>query len=192
MMQLPATYVEAEALAFTYDFLRALQQGNFIGLGNAPLDADHALARRMYRLLIGVSPSATAQVIEKATVRGELAAHEALIEAIDEKTERNEPLGLELGFYNKHERKIPFRAHSGPARSSIIEETIIGVLIIELVDRFGLIPVGAREPKHKRPSACSIVSRVMIDLGLRGGGDEAIRKVWKRVARHILPGYRLG
>jgi hypothetical protein len=194
-MTLPASYgaaVEAEALQFARDFLARAQEGDFMGLGNPPLGpmADHVFARRWCKFCAALHPQGAEQVVDLAITYGERSAHEALVELIDEKTDRYEPLGAVLGAYSIRLRRVPFHAHSGPARTTLIEDVVFSILILQLVERFHLNPTRYRDRKHERPSACSIAARAAADMGLHRGDEDAFRKIWKRVAPRLLPGMR--
>src|SRR5262245_63679957 len=85
---LAATLIEAEAWAFARDYWARMCEGNFLGLGRAPLDplTDHALARRWCKFCADLHPQAAEHVVDLAITHGERSAHEALVEIIDEKT----------------------------------------------------------------------------------------------------------
>jgi hypothetical protein len=186
---LPATFVEAEALLYARSLLARMRTGNFFDLGGAPLDevTGHTLARRWCRWCIELNPQSASQVVELAVRHGEQSAHEALVEVIDDKTDRNEPLGAVLGAYSIDLRRRPFRKHTGPKRTTIIEDVVYSLLIIEIVERFNLKPSRYTGRKHSRPSACSIVAQAAAAEGLHRGEEDAFRKIWDRTKPKILP-----
>ena len=192
MTKLPTKLVYYEALQFTVDRLTRAREGGFIGTDHAPLDpmAGHIVARRWCRFCAEAHPQGAEHVIDLAVTHGERSAHEALVELIDEKTDRNEPLGAVLGAYSIRLRSRPFVAHRGPARTTLVEDVVYSMLIVELVERFGLTPVRYQDRKHQRPSACSILAEAAAQVGLHRGGEDAFRKIWKRTAPGILNGYR--
>ncbi len=155
MTKLPTKLVYYEALQFTVDRLTRAREGGFIGTDHAPLDpmAGHIVARRWCRFCAEAHPQGAEHVIDLAVTHGERSAHEALVELIDEKTDRNEPLGAVLGAYSIRLRSRPFVAHRGPARTTLVEDVVYSMLIVELVERFGLTPVRYQDRKHQRPSA---------------------------------------
>lgn len=193
MTNLPATFVEAEAMDFARQWIaRMREQGEFFGVDGAPLRplTEHLWAKRWCRLCAEMHPQGADQVVELAVTHGERSAHEALVELIDEKTDRNEPLGSVLGAYSIRLRRKPFRAHSGPARTTIIQDVVFALLIIELVERYHLKPTRYAGRKHERPSACAVAAQAAAEAGLHRGGEDAFRKGWKRAAPRILPGWR--
>jgi hypothetical protein len=112
----PVDPIEAAALEFARGWLARMREGNFMGLGGAPLDpiAGHVFAKRWCRFVAQAHPQGASQVVDLAIVHGERCAHEALVELIDEKTDRNEPLGAVFGAYSIRLRRNPFHAHHGP------------------------------------------------------------------------------
>ena len=193
MTNLPATFAEAneaQALSYAVDCLaRGVHDkvwGDFTAFDQL---ADHVLAREWCKRCIMSNPQGSSAVVDLATLHGELSAHEALVEIIDEKTDRNEPLGAVLGAYSIRLRREPFRAHSGPPRTTLLRDIIFVVLIVELVERFNLKPIRFRDHKHSRPSACSVVAEAASRVGLHRGNEEAVRKLWARMAPLVLQGF---
>lgn len=186
MTTLPATVTEAEALAFAVDWLRRFQD-YAPDIGGVPLDpaTEHLFAKQWCRMCAEAHVQGAEGVVDLAITHGELSAHQALVEIIDEKTDRNEPLGATLGAYSIRLRQRPFQAHSGQPRTTLVRDVICSVLIVELIDRFGLHPT--RRQQH-RPSACSIAAAAAQRLGLHQGGEDAFRKVFKRTAPMFVPG----
>jgi hypothetical protein len=186
MTTLPATVTEAEALAFAVDWLRRFQE-YADDIGGVPLDpaTEHLFAKQWCRMCAEAHVHGAEGVVELAITHGEPSAHEALVEIIDEKTERNEPLGAILGAYSIRLHRRPFQPHSGPPRTTLIRSVIYSVLIVELVDRFRLHPT---RRQRQRPSACSIVAAAAQQLGLHRGGEDAFRQVFKRTAPMFVPG----
>jgi hypothetical protein len=192
-MMLPPTFLEAEALQFARQWIARMQErGEILGIDGALLNplTDHLIAKRWCRLCAEMHPQGAEQVVDLAVRFGERSAHDALVELIDEKTDRNEPLGAVLGAYSIRLRRKPFAAHSGPPRTTMLQDIIFCLLIIELVERFGLRPTRYANRKHERMSACAVAAQAAAEAGLNRGGEDAFRKVWKRTAPRILPGWR--
>jgi hypothetical protein len=191
---LPATHVEAEALALARDRITRLRENGswLLGVEGSALDpaTDHLMARRWCKFTAQLNPQNASLVVDLAIRNGERSAHEALVELIDEKTDRNEPLGAVLGAYSIRLRKFPFRAHRGPSRTTLIEDLALAIVILETVERFCLHPTRNQKGRKRHPSGCSIVMQAAAAAGLHRGGEEAFQQIWKRYAPVILPGYR--
>jgi hypothetical protein len=191
MTQLPATLVEAEALTFAREWIARGREGDFIGLGYAPLDpaAGHAFARRMIKQHALANPLNMAEVAECAR-RGSDDADLALRELAAEMIDRREILPAVLSAYTIKALHPDLRRLRGQKKAAhLLADISIVALIMELVERFHLKV--QRNPLSKHPSACSITAKALDEAGLSRGGEEAIRKIWGRYSGAVLPGWRM-
>jgi hypothetical protein len=188
-MTLPVTLVEAEALEFAREWIARGQEGDFIGLGCAPLhhDAGRAFARRLLGQFALLHPRNMLDLIETANA-GWDEARFALVDLILEFTNRGEPLPAFLSTYNAHmvTGRVPPSPRGQKKSTNIVADIAIMVLIMELVERFGLKV--RRNEASEHPSACSIVATALSEAGLDRGTEEAIRKIWRRYSPKVLPG----
>jgi hypothetical protein len=189
---LPATMIEAEALAFAAEFLARGHEGD--GLGPPPADpaAGHAFMRQLFRAICDWGPQAMNAVVELAERHGESAAHEALLDLRDERIERNEPLGAVLGAYVIALRTRPFRPHRGWSRTNVLQDLMLVVLMLELVERFGLKPTRSQvgNLESKPPSAASIAASAAAAANMNRGSEKAFHQLWLKYSPRILPGYQ--
>jgi hypothetical protein len=193
MTKLPATYIEAEALAFTRDRIARMQTGDFIELGVAPLDprAGRAFWRR---LLKDHALSGSPQMfdVKHAAMAGDVDADAVCRDLIDDFTNRHEPLPAYLADYNAHLVKglLPRRHRARKKASNLLQDIVFVATIMELLARFPTLKA-TRDQKQKARPACSIVAIVAAEAGLHRGGEMAMVKIWRRYKDAVLPGWLL-
>jgi hypothetical protein len=195
MTQLPETYhgaVEAEAKSFACQWLaRMREEGDFIGLGHAPLDpmTGRALSRRVLKSFALTSDIQMFYVTEAASA-GDFDAHLVCRELITECINRGEALPAFLANYNAkivHDT-LPQWRRARKKATNLIQDIVFCTLIMELMARFNL--AATRDQKYRaRPSACSVVADVAQDLSLHRGGERAMQKIWGRYKNALLPGW---
>jgi hypothetical protein len=191
MTNLPATLIEAEALAFAREWIARCREGDFLGLGYAPLDkaAGHAFARRMikgYALLHPLNMTEVADAARAGSDDADLALRELAAEMLD----RGQPLPSVLASYTVevlHPRLPRLRGQKKAA--NLLQDVSVVALIMTLVERFGLSP--RRNPASNHPSACSIAATALSEAGLHRGSEEGIRKIWRRYSPSVVPGWQM-
>jgi hypothetical protein len=195
MIQLPATYhgaIEIEAKSFARQWLaRMREEGDFIGLGHAPLDpmTGRALSRRVLKSFALTGDTQMFYLTEAASV-GDTDAHLVCVELITECTNRGEALPAFLANYNAKivHGTLPQRLRARKKATNLVQDIVFCALIMELMARFSLRPT--RDQKYRtRLSACSVVADVARDLSLHRGGERAIQKIWGRYKDALLPGW---
>jgi len=150
----------------------------------------HAVVQQMLKAVADGGERNAAFVVKMAAAEME-DAHEALAELISERNVRGEPLGPALATYVNmisHNGPAPVRLPEGRRRDSFVGDFVIVRLLIDLKAQF--IGLKLRRSGSKRPSACSIVSAALIEMGLSRGSEEAIRKIWERYGPPTIPSYR--
>ena len=173
MMQLPATYAEAEMRAFARDWLAAAFAPG------APFHPDTDVVPLM-KAFADRHPVGTDEIAYLAE-NGSTEADEALHELIIERGERNEPLGSVLNAYNiKLIRQRNSPKKSGPARAGNLKRDLgITMLIMALMDRFGMAVTD--NPGSKRPSASTVAAAVLSDAHIGVIPDfKGVEAVWRR------------
>jgi hypothetical protein len=191
---LPATFVEAEALQFARNWLATIRAADFLDSGYKPFDpaASHAFVRRSLRQIIQLHPLNAAKVVEYA-VHGLHDADIVLRELIAEKIDRGEPLGAVLGAYNiRIVHPDGLHRHRGRSKvPNLIQDIMITCLVLELIERFQpLKPTRSQIGRKQSQSACGIAAIVLAEVGLHRGGEQTIQQIWRRYAPSILPGYQ--
>ncbi len=181
MPQLPATILEAEALAYARDAIaRQREPGGIYGP-----DAEENYGRRFMKRWALFSTFACDEIVyfaEKGSVEADL----ALREIIAERTDRNEPLTAVLRAYNirlinpSRSPKTP-----GPTRAgNFMRDMGIVCLVTALIERFGLKPArnsASRRSGSSRPSACSIAAQALSEAKLGMWFEEkAVEHIWRR------------
>lgn len=170
--------------------LAAVRQSNVLDLENPDPFGSAALQElliRTLKILAGWHPRNSARVVELALRGGLEAADRALRELIAELTERRESLNSALVTYNNiiaDGRTIVYRQPASRPRESPLAAFIIIVLIIDLLREFPMLNLRRSSTRH--PSACSIISAVLIEAGIGRGGEEAIRKIWERYGPPVM------
>ena len=188
---LPATLVETEARIWARDFYARAKEPDpeFGGRPWTDPDISHILAKRWIKFTSVLHPHGMVQTVNLATVHGELAAHEALIELHSE----GQSSDLHLVAYVQRLKVIPFKAHDGHGgrpRHYSFHDGLHVALILDLHERFGLRISRSQIGKKKVPSACSIASEEAAAAGLGRGEEDAFRKLWDKFSPAILVGYR--
>jgi hypothetical protein len=183
MTTLPATLQEAQALEFARDWLQRVQAEFAEGAGRAVL-------REGLKNLAGhIGPNATLELMDRAYAGSE-DAHLILVDMINEHTDRHEPLPSFLATYNAEflTGRVVFRSPPGPKKTTnFTQDVYIVLLMVELVLRFHLKPT-RNKLQRRRPCAASIAAQAMTELGLHRGTEEALGKIWRRVAPSAFPG----
>lgn len=177
---LPATALEAEALAFArawiadclkrddpmLNMIDAGQQGR----GRAVLRAEMKRAALQHPNLMMDIVYFARHGFEDATA--------ALDEIMAERHDRFEPLGAVLGEY-----AIPLRhprlSRRGPAKqTNFFQNLIIYIITEKVVLKFGLKPTRSTLAR-RHPSACSIVTQVVNEARLgRQFTEKAVEAIW--------------
>jgi hypothetical protein len=186
-MTLPATYLEAAAMAHARSALATVRAANPLEIGD-PFDTEamHLLVRRTLKELADWHPRNAARVLELA-IHGMEQADLALKDLIAERNERGEPLSPALVTYTNILGNHPpsYRRPRSRPPSNFLANFIVCVLILDL--RLQFPELGLRRSSSRRPSACSIVAAVLIEAGIGRGGEEAIRKIWERYGPPVVP-----
>jgi hypothetical protein len=192
--QLPATYVEAEALEVARRWIANCREGDFNDLGLPPLhrDAGPAFARRMLRHAMQDANSMLA--ILDLAYAGWRDARDALDDLIFECHNRGEPVPGCLVEYDTRVRKrqlppIPPRLRGVRKSTNVLQDMFIVALIMELIVVCKLRP-NRHQLYKSRPSACSVAAQAMTEAGLHRGDEKAVQKVWERYQASVLPGSR--
>jgi hypothetical protein len=181
MTQLPATYLEAQTLAFARDWIkRACEPQGCFGP-----DAMEVYGKSF--MMAYAQSTFGADDIVYFAENGCEQADLVLRELIAGYNDRDEPLGAVLRAYNI--RLInPMRKpkQSGPAKANnFLRDMGITMLVIHLRDEFNLRPSQRtnRKTKVHPPSACSIAATALTEAGINIPlGSKGVEKVW----RHYL------
>jgi hypothetical protein len=183
MTTLPATLQEAQALDFARDWLKRWQAEFAEGEGRAFL-------REGLKNLAGhIGPNATLDLMDRAYAGSE-DAHLVLVDMINEYTNRHEALPSFLATYNAEflTGRVVFRSPPGPKwTTNFTQDVCIVLLMVELVRRFDLRPT-RNKLQRRRPCAASVAAQATAELGLHRGTEEALGKIWQRVAPSVLYG----
>jgi hypothetical protein len=146
MTTLPLTLQEAQALEYARDWLQRMQAEFAEGSGRAPL-------REMIKNLAShIGPNATLDLMDRARAGSE-DAHLILVDTINERTDRHEPLPSFLATYNAEflTGRVVFRSPPGPKRmTNFYQDVYIVLLMVELVSRFHLKPT-RNKLQRRRP-----------------------------------------
>jgi hypothetical protein len=177
MTQLPATWVEAmETEALTYARGWIAQQREPGGCFHPDAGSVHsAIAMKTFAL---AHPFGADEIVYFAE-NGSQPAAEVLEEIIVERIDRNEPLGAVLGAYDIR-RRSPHREAPGSAKTdNFVRDIGIALLVVELMDRFGLRPNLGRVSKG--PSASTIAAEALSEPGVRMAMTfMGVEKIWGR------------
>ena len=184
--------LEAEARAYTRQFIANVKQGDFIGLGcelTHP-DAGHRFLRRLMSLWSVHSNATQTFMLVEAALAGWEDAQIVCRDLILEYTNRHEPLPSFLAYYNAkvHTGNLTPRSHGPQRADSVMLDVLAVTLVMELV-AMGLKEHRYQLGRKRRASACSIVAEEMAAAGLHRGGEEAIWKIWKRYRPAVVPGW---
>jgi hypothetical protein len=149
--------------------------------------------RRMLKDIADADERNAAHIVRSA-IEGVEDAHEALADLISERGERGEPLGMALTTYSNmlSHGAPPVRGPEGHPGTNFLANFVIVCLLIDLRQQFpGLQLRRGRDSgvraNRRRPSACSVVSAVLIEAGLNRGSEESIRKIWEHYGPPAIP-----
>jgi hypothetical protein len=195
MTALPVSYDEASARLHAREFLVRMREGPWdaLQLPCAPLDptTGHAVTRRLLRLICETTPRGMDVVVEIADRHGDRDAYDVLMEIRDERIERGEPLGAVLGAFVIRLGRRPFQPRGGRDRSSnLVADIVLTLLVLQLVERFGLKPTRSQTGRKLKPSACNIAAEEAAKLGLHRGNEQALQQIWRKYSAALLHGYR--
>jgi hypothetical protein len=164
---LPASFEEAEPMQRAREMLR-VARGAFEG--GDPFDADVARAavRQMLKEIADSHERNAAHIVRLANV-GSQDADEALRDLISERGSRPEPLGMALTTYVNmlSHGPPPLREPEGHPGTNFLANFVIVMMLLGLMFQFPLLRL--RRRGTRRPSACSIVSAVLIEAGKNRG-----------------------
>jgi hypothetical protein len=183
MTTLPATLLEAQALEFARDWLQRMHAEFAEGASRA------FLREGLKNLAEHIGPNATLDLIDRAYA-GSKDAHLILVDMINELTDRHKALPSFLATYNAHflTGRVVFRSPPGPKwTTNFTQDVCIALLILELVRRFDLRPT-RNKLQRRRPCAASVAAQAMAEIGLHRGTEEALGKIWQRMAPSVLHG----
>jgi hypothetical protein len=180
MTQLPATFVEADALAFARDWI-AWARHNPAGVFHP--NATAVWGTSFMKRYAQSHPFGADEIVyfaEHGCKEAELALDELMAEYVD----RGEPLTRVLGgyFIRLRNPRRP-RKHGAGRAENFMRDIGVWFLVEALVNKFGLRPTQRtnRKAKLHPPSASSIAAtalteaRINIPLGHRG-----VEKIWNR------------
>ena len=193
MTKLPQTFADAEAdqaLAHALQFVAAMQQGDFIGLGCAPADPD-AGRRFLRRMLAHWMGSARGQLdLVNWALAGWADADIVLRELIVEYSNRHEAPPAFLAFYIGQiasDRTVP-RKKGRKKATNLIVDIMAVTLIMDLIERYHLKLTRYQAGKKLKESACSVAAKALSEAGLHRGGERALMKILDRYKPGIFPG----
>ena len=194
MTTLPATIVEAEALAFARDFVvRLAGPGPWGHASPFGAEESRALTRNLLRLNCE-SALGRMQLIAMARA-GEKDARALLHTLMIEMISQRGQLTRELDEYNMGLLRDGLRPPPrGPKRKDrITRDVCIAMTVAAVVDRYGLRPTrntASRGRPSARRSACSIAAEALEVVHLRLG-EKAVETIWNRLANAMptVPGW---
>jgi hypothetical protein len=183
--------LEAEARAYTRQFIANVKEGDFIGLGcelTHP-DAGHRLLRRLMSQWSAHSSATQMFILVEVALAGWEDAQIVCRDLILEYTNRGEPLPSFLAYYNAKILAGDIALH--PPGQDKADNIMLDMVAVTLV--MELVAMGLKEHRYqlgrkRRASACSIVAEEMAEAGLHRGGEEAVWKIWKRYRPAVVPG----
>jgi hypothetical protein len=181
---LPTSFEEAAPMQCAREMLR-VARGAFEG--GDPFDAAVARAavREMLKAIVDSSERNASRIVLLAN-QGSEDADEALRDLISERNERREPLGMALGTYvNMIGGPPPPREPEGHPGSNFLANYVIVLMLLGLMLQFPRLRL--RRRGTRRPSACSIVSAVLIEAGKNRGSEESIRKIYEHYGPPAIP-----
>jgi hypothetical protein len=114
---------------------------------------------------------------------GDRLAEEAVRELIAEYTDRGEQLPVCLGAYNMDLAVYgpPSHKRGNHSGDKLLRDLVITLIVYKVAANFGLPYVG------RHVSACSIVADALGALKIAGVTYHAVKKIWGRWQRAILP-----
>lgn len=173
MMQLPARLDEAEAYQFARDWIDEQRQWGFHP------DAERLHGKQWMKQYLQFGPS-YADEVKFWAEQGHEQAHLALQEAIDERVDRNEPLGAVLGAYDIRLRnRFPKPAGRPIAFNTSIRDCVIALLVYEMQTRFPKLGI-YWNGKSKRETLTTIAARALKDAGIIAVDHKTIAKIFDR------------
>jgi hypothetical protein len=187
---LPATFEEGLEAAMMKHASAKLESARSAFEGGDPfIDATMRAAIRTMLKAIAESNELSAAYVVGMAVEGFADAHAALAEMIAERNERGEALRSSalITYVNMlATRGTPHaRPPEGRPSENFLAAFVIVCLLIDLQLEFPGLKL--RRSGSRRPSACSIVSAVLIEARISRGGEEAIRKIWEQYGPPAIP-----
>jgi hypothetical protein len=185
MITLPATFAEAQALAFAKERIAIARSGDFFDPGYSAFhpDAGRVFLRRMMGDVASLNGDALLQLIDFARA-GFGDADTVLREMIVEHHNRGESLSPFLATYAAEIVSGRGRGLDGPKPATyFVANLVIVIIMIELMDRFGLNPT---RYSKRRPSASSVMAQALTETGLTRGSEAAIAKIWQLWGQRFL------
>jgi hypothetical protein len=176
MTKLPATFVEAEALAFARDWIAGHREPNGVFHPDANVIYGTAAMKRFAQF----HPFNADDILYFAE-HGSKEADLALRELIAERIDRGEPLGGLAGYnirslnLGKREKK------SGPGKGdNFVRDIGIFLLVEALVRQFPTLGVH-KNPKANQPTTTTIAAAALTEAGIGiSFGPKGVGKVWDR------------
>jgi hypothetical protein len=201
-MTLPATFVEAEALALARGLVRFMMERNdalsvdeLEGLPALPVGPLHPEAGRMLVRqcikddVLNSDDSIWLRLLPVAEA-GDSGVIAALDEMSDLHLDHAEVIPAFVRTYIANRRDGHIRPRGGKsAATNHLRNVCIIVVLLKLVDRFGPSLKFTRAPYERRsrprsspraPSACSIACRALSETGAFGGDEAAVNKIYGR------------
>jgi hypothetical protein len=194
MTNLPATMIEAEALAFAREKVRFFRDNPVPFMGGPEFYwLDKADNRRPILQIIktcALSHPTTMMEIADVARAGWSLAHDALRELILEFKQRHEELPTYLDAYNMeivHNDGRPRHVPGKRKADYFLRDIAILIVVGLVVDRFGFHPTRDTRGKGRRNlSACYVVSQALGEERL-GLGEAAVAKVWSKLGHNWRP-----
>jgi hypothetical protein len=180
MTQLPATYIEADALAFARDWIA---WGRYDPQGIFHPNATTLYGTSAMKDWARWAPFGADDVVYFAE-NGCKEADVALKQLIAEHLDRGEPLTAVLTAYNirlLNPNRVG-RKHGAGRAENFLRDFGITFLVIHLMERFGLRPTQRdRKTKLHPPSACSIAATALTEAGINiPMGPKGVQKIFSR------------
>ena len=199
----PATLEEAEAIAWARESVRRLQGGTF---ATAPLpwggpveDSPFSWFGRTdnrrwaKHLLKGLAMDAlfTSHICNLARERWDF-AHEALCELAAEREQRGQDLPMAVRQYRSE--VVQAAAHRHPRRrkggwekaDNFLRDLAVVSIVVEVCERFCLLPTRSRTSLQDRPSGCHVVASALHAENV-AISEEDVVKIWTRYGRSAMP-----
>ena len=183
MPDLPATLLEAEALAFAREWIAWQHEPGRV----FHPDAERQYGRVLMKQFALEHPFGCDEIVYFAE-NGSREADYALRELIAERTDRGEPLGAVLGAYNIRLLNPLRPARSGPGKAdNFVRDCAISLLVEMLMDRFGPALRPMRNTVSKKASACSIAAQALAE-GHTGIllTPKGVERVWQQYLPSLI------
>ena len=194
MIKLPATTIEAEALAAARRTLGHFLDGPLLPrwrFGVFDREVGTALVRDCFRTLAETSTHGLRQVIAyaRAGVDDADAVLRELATDIVNRPGEQVPTFLQVYLIDAHVMPVGPKPRGPKRKNQFLRDIGIAVMVVELVERFGLKATrlyGAT----KRQSACAIVATVLGEAKQAGAIDfnvteQAVVAIWKRMGPQL-------